>query len=349
MKSSFLPLALMCISICCCYAQTPQIAVVKPNGVTTIHSTWAQSYDAASNGDFIYLPGSIIMGNIVIDKAIHVFGAGIHPDSSSATGRTIILSVGVNSGASGGSISGIEVQGGIVLGGGGKLTNYLVKRCIAQNITFYASSPTDSITENCSIIECVFQYANSIFYPNLAKNNLFLKNIITSHIENLSQCTFNNNIFIYPNNNPVIKTYVSECLFQNNVFTQLNPTNGGNAGYCYNSFFNNLKLGTAIFEDNQNCPNQAESGNLSVMTMDAIFINYTTDNNYFNDNFNLDLSCPGNNAGTDGTDLGIYGTNNPTPPGWLPSNPHIYFKQIDAETGPDGKLHIQVGVRTQDD
>ena len=50
-------------------------------------------------------------------------------------------------------------------------------------------------------------------------------------------------------------------------------------------------------------------------------------------------------VGNNGTAVGIYGTNSPTPIGWVPSNPHIYFKQVQGQTSADGRLQINFKVR----
>ena len=144
----------------------------------------------------------------------------------------------------------------------------------------------------------------------------------------------------------ILNQSVTNTLFQNNIFVVSQPINtSGNSNICYNSYHNNLKIGSSDFIENPTCPNQGESDNLAVPDIDSIFIAYPNNGFNYTNNYHLKPTCPGVGAGTDGTDLGIYGTNNPTPEGWIPSNPHIYFKQVDSETGPDGKLHIQVGVR----
>ena len=61
----------------------------------------------SANGDYIYLPGTALMniGNLVIDKGVHIIGAGIYPDSCFATGTTFLTgNITIVSGADNGSL-----------------------------------------------------------------------------------------------------------------------------------------------------------------------------------------------------------------------------------------------------
>lgn len=327
-------------------AQTPQFAVVKPNGTSFVYSSWDLAYAGASNDDFIYLPGTTITTTITINKRIHVYGAGHFPDSTVATGKTNISgNLLVTSGASGGSIEGIRFFGYVSLGGVTKLQNYSLSKCYLPNALIFVNQNNDSVPEFCTVSENILSNIQSSNSSYSTKNNLFNKNVFLSStaVANTNLCLFSNNIFLNQSN--VIYFMVTNSTFQNNIFLSANPVNlsGGN-GNCYNSFLNNLKFLNSSFDDLPSCPNQAEENNISVSSIDSIFISYISSWDY-EDNLHLTSSCPGVGAGTDGTDVGIYGTNNPTPTGWVPRNPHIYFKQVDSETGSDGKLHIQVGVR----
>lgn len=335
-----------CLALSNISAQTPQFAVVKPNGTTQIYSTWSLAYAASVNEDFIYLPGTVIPGPVSIDKRIHVFGAGHHPDSTSSTGKTIINgNLNITSGASGGTCEGLRVTSTVSLGGSTKLTNYTIQRCYFLGAIQFINTSYDSVPENCTISETILSKIVSNNSNVFSRNNLFIKNLFTGSdaVSGIGQSVFSNNIFTY--NGYVISSNVNYCIFQNNIFLVNNPIFSitGNT-ICYNSYLHNIKLSDPDFYSNPNCPSQAEEGNISVPNVDSIFISYVSPWDYV-DNLHLKPTCPAVGAGTDGTDLGIYGTNNPTPAGWVPRNPHIYFKQVNSETGSDGKLHIQVGVR----
>ncbi len=322
-------------------AQSPQFAVVKPNGNTQIFPSWTAAYNAAVNDDYIYLPGVGISGTITLNKRLHIFGAGHHPDSTNATNKTVFTGViDIFRGANGGSLQGINCTESIQIGiNGTKVLNYTIKKCAITSSIAFGGVSIDSLPEYVSIIENI---VNSIGNGHglSTKNHTIEKNIIKSNVHNFEFSLFRNNIFLY---SFITFSNVYNSTVENNIFLYSDPVPP--PSNCFNSFYNNLKISNSDFYDSGGCPIQAESGNLSVPSYTDIFISY--DNNGFDyaDNYHLQPTCPGVGAGTDGTDVGIYGTSDPTSEGWVPSNPHIYFKNIDPSTGPDGKLHIEVGVR----
>lgn len=331
-----------CLALSSISAQTPQFTVVKPNGITSVYSSWNSAYTAASNDDYIYLPGVTINSSMTIDKRIHIYGAGFHPDSSIASGKTTVNSpVIIKSGANGGSLTGVQINNSVTLGEVRKVQYFTLKRCNILTISFYTYN-NDSIPEYCTITESItstITSSNTGSGGYISKNHLFSKNIITSQISLINQSTFTNNIFT-STVNPIYSN-ISNSTIQNNIFLTGYPVYAANN--CYNSYFNNLSLIPGSYTSN--CSSNSDSGNITVTNISEIFVSYDNNGFAFTNDYHLQATCPGEGAGSDGTDVGIFGTNNPTPEGWLPSNPHIFFKQIDSETGSDGKFHIQVGVR----
>src|SRR5690554_2811583 len=51
---------------------------------------FADAYNAAVDGDTIYLPGGTFAVSGYMNKRIAIYGTGHHPDSSSVMGETII-------------------------------------------------------------------------------------------------------------------------------------------------------------------------------------------------------------------------------------------------------------------
>jgi hypothetical protein len=64
--------------------------------------------------------------------------------------------------------------------------------------------------------------------------------------------------------------------------------------------------------------------------------------------YKLKTTCPGKNAGTDGSDIGIYGGNYPWKEGGVPFTPHYQFKKVNGTTNSSGNLPIQIKVKAQD-
>ena len=92
-----------------------------------------------------------------------------------------------------------------------------------------------------------------------------------------------------------------------------------------------------------------ESNNILGLAPATIFSNELDGKYQFTDNIHLAGGSPGEGAGSDGNDIGIYGSDSPYKPGGVPHNPH--FRRIDVAPGTDasGNLPAQVRVAAQPD
>jgi hypothetical protein len=158
---------------------------------------------------------------------------------------------------------------------------------------------------------------------------------------------YNNNIFTY---NAYCAPYsISLPLFsfnsiiENNIFINYNSSCYW-ASYSSGSFFNNnLFVEDWIIPDN--C---FGSGNIVNQPQSSIFINQSGNNFSYAHDYHLQPTCPGKNAGTDGTDIGIYGGSHPWKEGSIPFNPHIQYKTISGSTDENGNLNVNIKVSGQD-
>ena len=319
-------------------AQQPQFAVVRPSGTSYMCPTWDSAYNKAVDGDFIYLPGGSFTFNIPINKKLYLFGAGYSEDSTKSTGVTMVNGFAIKSGGSNGSVEGLLINGKLQLDT--NLINYSVRFCnIKGGIGFGISCSNINISNND-----IGGTGGNLYYSltgGSLSNSLFTNNIIAYTIQPFSSTgnTFLNNLFFgsyyyQPNFN-----LLDNCIYRNNIFTTFYSY------ACSNSAFNN-NINATINTTYGN----SGSGNISE-SVSTTFVNpgtpfngfysYSSDNDYL-----LQPNSLAHSAGTDGKDLGIYGGQFPWKKGNLPSNPHIYFKQIDSQTGTNGTLKIQVKVRT---
>lgn len=323
-------------------AQVPQYALVRPDGTTTICTSWDSAYSKAVDGDNIYLPGATINSVLQIDKRLNIYGAGHHPDSTAATGKTSINAfVLFLSNSSGSRLEGVQLAGTIYLQYSGKrIRDILIRRCHFTNLHFTnGSTPTDSLPGNITVAENIFSSLEGFRAPG----NFFLRNIIRTNMNFATGSLFLNNIFLCTSSQ---FSSIEYCTFRNNIFASSIPF--GNATTCTDIFENNLKIGSSSLL--AGCPvnTGTETGTLVVNSINDLFQAYNTSGSGFPyaDNYHLPLASPGINAGTDGTDVGMYGSSQPTPAGWVPSNPHIYLRQVAAQSNAAGQLQIQFGVRT---
>lgn len=333
-----------CISSFKSVAQIPQFAVVRPDGTTYICPTFDSAYNKSNNGDIIYLPGGVFSISNPINKSLHLFGAGSDEDSCVVTGPTIINTCTLGPNAGSGSIEGVKTTGGIVFDSPTTIANYSIKKCeIGGGIGFTTGTAAELIT----VINCFigFKYTGaftdySIWGPGILNNSTFFNNRISNplsyQITSLGNL-FSNNIFFY------YQQYISLQLFngstyQNNIF-QISANTITNNSFFYNNI-NGYPTGSnnAVY-------------NYVIESADLTFINpgnvYPPGICSYDKHFNYELkpTSLGKNTGTDGMDRGNYGGLFSWVNGSIPSNPHIYLKQVGTQTNNSGQLEIQFKIR----
>jgi hypothetical protein len=78
-----------------------------------------------------------------------------------------------------------------------------------------------------------------------------------------------------------------------------------------------------------------------------LYINVPVNKFDYSYDFHLAENSIARGAGIEGTDCGIYGGTNPYKEGAVPMNPHIQAISIPSTTDGEGKLHISVKVKAQ--
>lgn len=320
------------------HAQTPQIARVSSDGTTTtIYTNIKTALAAAQDDDFIYLPaGTFNVDSVIIQKRVNVVGTGIYPDSTKASGKTVInTTVYLKTGRDGGSLQGIEFS----TSGGGSITimstgNFTISKSMFNNIIGYDATSAGTIT----IKECII---NGNINNNYSNSGSLIYNVSNSIIGDVAACnysTFINCIFSNIINNSGSNKEFRNCIFHCN----------GSSGYVrpgandrfYNCHFEN---GSGDVFNGMNPPQfnttyDAASGSTFVGGACPSTFSYTFD-------YHLKTGTAAIGSGTDGTDRGIYGSMNPYNPN--PYNPHIYSKTIAPTTNAQGQLQINVKVKAQ--
>lgn len=321
-----------------------QHLVTVQNGTNvSFFTTIELAVSAANNGDTIYIPsGTWSINSLQIQKKLHIIGVGHNPDSAQASSISYITgSFILNAGASYGSISGLQINGNIKLASNGEpVVSYNILRNNINSAIFLGPNCTNwSISENIS--------SNIIGSNNGSKatNNGFFNNIIYGTIYYFGNGNvFKNNLFL--NWNYVInQRNIEYCLFENNIISDFD----GTIDPFLNGEIRNCQFNNNLFVKNYTFPliDNLGSNNLVNQAKSSIFVNQTGYLFSYVQDYHLKESCPGKNAGTDGTDIGIYGGTFPWKDGSLPSNPHIQFKQIANSTDQNGNLKINIKVKAQ--
>jgi hypothetical protein len=311
----------------------PGILVAQPavilqhQGSSTPFSTatpFADAYNAAANGDTIYLPGGVFAPPPNINKHIVVIGAGHYPDSTQATGTTTInTTINLDENADKTVFQGIRVLGYFYFLDK-RIDSVVIGRCTASAI--YLTGTYDTAT-NC---RGVYVYNSVISDINMghATNIRVFNNIIN----NLSSSPRNAWI---RNNRITNLSAVDYALVENNTINQTYYWSFGS----YSNYRNNV-LGFALPVDNNN----TWQNNYHSVDWNTLFVKSTA---WFDYADNYHLNAPGSYIGTDGFQAGIYGGSAPYKEGAVPFNPHIQSKVIPLQTEANGQLPVQVKVAAQ--
>ncbi len=321
-----------------------KITVVH-NGISTFFPNINAAIAAAYAKDTIYLPGGAILftGGISLSKRLIIVGVGHYPDSTTATTTTRInTSINIFPGADSGSISGCYLES-VAFGAHDQsaiVNNFRIERCKINALTFTADYATIGNPQNTIIRENVIVSA----VGGTAFLTVFEKNIFYLDMGYNVMATFLNNIFYVSSN---FTTGASGSIFNNNIIIT-NSSATISLG-TYNVYNNNLFCSTSTIMGFVTCGSTNTcTNNIYYQLAVNTFVNATTTNFSYSNNYRLKSTSPGKNAGGDGTDVGIFGTPFPYKDGAVPFNPHISSQTIGTVLSPTGNLSIDIKVSAQD-
>jgi len=322
--------------------EAQNLIAVQNGGNPSFYTKLDSALVHAQNGDTIYIPGGYYSCSIVnLSKQLHIIGVGHNPDSTTATVSTHITNgpLFIHPGAGGGSLTGVYWENSLWFYD--NVSNYTVMRCNIYNLSFTANTASNNVfIEN--VIRLGLNCGN-------AQSSVFYNNVIEGGVSFTGENTvFKNNIFLLTGNYLLTgQNYFTT--FENNIFLCFIFHNTYNYNGTYNIFNNNLFSDFNIaFPFIQNQSTSVGNNNIGNQPLNTVFINSNGGMFYYSHDYHLQPTCPGKNAGTDGTDIGIYGGPFPWKDGSVPFNPHIQSKYIDAATDPSGNLDVNIKVSAQD-
>ena len=357
-KISFTFLTLVSLSISSAFSQAV-IAIEHIIGGTTFTNRLDSAIYSAQAGDFIYLPGgSFEMGTATLNKGITIIGVGHHPDSTLATNSTIITgTMTIIEGAHNLHLEGLFVMGDISLSSQQQADNVILKRCNVGSITTNGSH--FSQFQNDSTFSTNWQISHSIIRGNLELGNMknfsLSGNIINGQLFNVfTGGIIENNVFLFNSQNNRFMENVRNSTIKNNIF--LHTWEMSYPAYaCYNppcGSFNNIFLNNSFCMGGQSL--YLDNGIAAVslnnkFDSDATLIFQNVTGNTFNyaHNYHNLSSFNAQIIGSDGLELGVYGSTNPYKEGGVPLNPHIQTKTISTGTNPNGMLNVDIKVNAQ--
>lgn len=312
-------------------------------------SPYTDAYNAAVDGDTIYIPGGTFASPGNINKRIVVYGIGHHPDSSAVMGETIITgNTSIQSGAAKSHFEGLKFSTGYFQYSG-VADSIVVKRCHLTTIRFnnHASVGTQ-IIENV-IVESI-NGAGSI--NTVIANNIIKKagNGLLSSFAN--QAWIRNNIIVGTGstvnyNARYIMGEIVDCLFDNNIIFNEGSGASFRIEHVLSPSVSNNTFKNNVFNITPDLALHTEENNYFNVASSNFFNNYT--GLVFDYAEDLHLTDPTSYAGTTGNEVGIYGGFTPAKVGMIPVNPHFQFKSIAPATDANGDLQIQIKVEAQNE
>mgnify|MGYP003590256298 CR=1 FL=1 len=343
---SFLIIGIVCLIKV--NAQNP-VTTLQHNGATQVYygqSSFSDALGAAVNGDTLVLSAGFFTAPTSISKGVKVYGSGHFPDSANVPKRTTIMSgLSIIAGADSLRLEGLYINGNINYAAASSINYVKVLRCRLGNALFNSTSATAS-KNFCSYEECFiegginfYNYGNNFLLKNSIISGVTSINGLSAPIGNISgnaliegnislPCTINYNSFIRQVYSSIIKNNILICT------THFNTCSG-------NYINNNLFVSSSVdFTGN------SSNNNYFGVPQSSIFVNQT--GNTIDYSHNYHLQNPSQYLGTDGTQVGIYGSLTPFKEKGAASNPQITNRNIATQTDVNGNLQINISGKAQD-
>jgi hypothetical protein len=355
MKRIFILIAVMVAASFTAFAAIPQILVQKGNNVKVYEATAANlttAISAAAAGSDIYLPGGVTFAaTYTINKKLNIYGAGTYTAGTTVTGISSIEQIMFDAGSDSSNVEGIKSFCNISpYWTSGMVSNITFRKCYFTEMllaTDYRAS-----TNNINFKDCIF--TNDVGYTAWISS--------TNKLVNFYNCIF----VAMSNYSYATMLHSYNAKYYNCVFHLIPSSSylfgygGGQNNYFENCIFRN---GTQIYSLGRlnmfvNCLTTAPQpswGSENVadkclinQNKDSIFTSIVTSDNTFSqsNDYHLKSTCAGKNYGTDGTDVGIYGTSSPYKDLAIPIIPLITGYNTAIKTV-EGKLEISVDVKSQ--
>ena len=342
------------------HAQLQRI-VVQGSGAPQVFTDLAGAIAGAQANDVLYCSGGVfsIATSLVLDKPLQFIGAGIHPDSTQATGTTSFVIQGsasklsITDAASGSTFTGIYFAnapisyGPLVTYGTSsaddQVTNILFQRC-----RFSKGTVTLAFDGNGSSMPGLVTTFDECHISARVDGNkrgaVFTRCIVDAHDIGVYAINEFNGGSLLVENCVFLNAILGNCQFatvRNSISTApnylcLDCTGGNIINVVSASTTNWFYTGVASITN-------------SVLGQDAttFFVSETDDLYQYSDDLHMAPGSPGINYGDDGNDAGIYGSSSPYKVGAIPFNPHYNQAVVAPATNSNGELPVNLRVAAQ--
>ena len=327
-------------------AQTIHVVNNTPGspGGTNVYTTVDDAITAAVDGDIIHIvPSQENYGSFTVDKQLQIFGIGINPDKQAPI-LSRVSDITIEESASSATIEGLWLNR-ISTAQNASISNLTIRNNRFNN---RFSQGSGSTINGLIIHNNLFEYDNlnvsdiDLNTLNGTSNVVVTNNIFTGDSNGISggnQILISHNLFLGNSVNRRSLGNLRNAQVFNNIFYGRSPT-----GFTieYTSFQNNLVFEGEEFPIGED--NNTGSGNLE--NADPQFVDLATTNSTWNFTWDptLQPGSPAIGAGTDGSDLGIFGGSASFDLTGVP-RPLIQTLNLPAMIGTDQDLDVTIRAR----
>lgn len=306
-------------------AQSSLLATLNHEGtISTFYGTNAlqQAHAAAADGDVITLSSGTFQ-SVNITKAVTLRGAGMVLDAATQTEPTVLAND-FTIDISDETTQRLTIEG--------IYTNQIVKINKLKNAMFlkdrfrYFVFPGSAYGKDLTFIHCrITERYNGNSYSN---NSAVFQNCLVSGMQGTNYI-FNNCLFLADTNGS--NSHCGNSEYRNCIILNSNST------YSTSTYYNNLycKSGGYSFNVTNNTNVEVAKDNEAIKNL----FGYSDDNEY-----KLTEAAKALIKGSDGTEVGVYGGSLPYDP--TPTNPQISKFNVAAKTTADGKLSVDIEVKS---
>jgi len=306
------------------------LTVSNETGYPAQYSNLQSAHDAAAGGDTLYVtPSATNYGSLTVDRAITVIGGGYGNAGANSNMDQVLCW----DGSSGSGFIGLSINLFYVNGPSGN-SDLLVERCLVSNVANYYGTPIDGLIIKHSIL-------NSVSLASNFTNVLITNNVIRAQVTGSTSPSvlISNNVFTNTGSYTLVS--IQYAVVSNNIFYGSAPSyDGGGVENC--AFNNNLSYQTT---DDDLPPTGSNVGSGNFVGQDPLFVNVPDLQGLPSYDYHLQAASPGNNGGTDGTDIGLYGGSAPLNVALdgVPRLPKVtQFDLLNSSIGQGGSINVQV-------
>ncbi|WP_147303584.1 hypothetical protein [Rhodohalobacter sp. SW132] len=332
-------------------AQTIHVVNNTPGspGGSNVYTSVDDAITAAVDGDIIHIvPSQENYGSFTVDKQLQIFGIGINPDKQAPI-LSRVSQITIENNANGTTIEGLWLSG-ITINSDVATSNLTIRNNrFGSNIRQNVSSTINGLIIQNNLFEDSSSNSATINLHTgnstsnvIITNNIFIRS--SHYVTAGNQTLISHNMFIGTSSTDSAFGSLNNAQVFNNIFYGIRPNSTSTSAtrVQYTSFQNNLVFEGGEFPIGED--NNTGSGNLE--NADPQFVDLATTNSTWNFTWDptLQTGSPAIGAGTDGSDLGIFGGSASFDLTGVP-RPLIQTLNLPAMIGTDQDLDVTIRAR----